>query len=104
MVTEIINQDDLVQHFWRRAVHDAGDGTQEHGVGLVMEDDDDRGRGEARGVASIHTPGQGSWDPLIDSYTVVVTSYSVHISLVLTWGLLCRGSRDREGSCRCEIG
>ena len=40
MVTEVINEDDLVEKVRWRAVDHGGDGSEENCEGLIVEDDD----------------------------------------------------------------
>ena len=58
VVTIVIHQYDLVQEFWGGPVDDTGDGAQEDGICLIMEDDHHRGSWEVRGILPINTAGE----------------------------------------------
>lgn len=60
LLAEVIYKDDLLQQGPRCCVQDAVHGSQERGPGLVVETEDDAGRGQATCEVLLQTPaGEG---------------------------------------------
>lgn len=63
-VTVVVHQDDLLEQVSRRVVDDAVDGAQDHGQGLVHEDEDHGDLRKICGVRQLLTPARMEWRQL----------------------------------------
>ena len=68
-ITEVVEQNDLVQIFRRRSVHDTVHCSQQRRPRFIVKDDDDAGRGQMFGVAEWFTSGKSKEKNLQNAIT-----------------------------------
>ena len=102
MVTEVIHEYDILEKVGRGAVYDAGDGSKENCVGLIVEDDHHRSCWKIRRVSPVHTPKN---DNMVSFSFSLSLSLSFFLSLKhCTLDLWCLVPLDQARSCRYETG